>query len=82
MNLKNLTMMENTMITKIKLNNQDICVCFDTEKETVKERTLFGTITETKVNIDLRDVLVPSFMVKDEYLEQIKQLVKKEICNA
>lgn len=70
------------MITKIKLNNQDICVCFDTEKETVKEHTLFGTITETKVNIDLKDILVPAFMVKDEYLEQIKQLVKKEIYNA
>lgn len=70
------------MITKIKLNNQDICVSFDIEKETVKERTLFGTITETKVNIDLKDILVPAYMIKDEYLEQIKQLVKKEVYNA
>lgn len=70
------------MIAKIKLNNQDVCVCFDTEKETVKERTLFGTITETRVNVDLKDILVPAYMVKDEYLEQIKQLIKKEFYNA
>lgn len=60
------------MIKKIKINDYDVCVCFDMKQTKVTEPTLFGYVNETKYSFNFKETLVPAFMIKDEYLDQIK----------
>ena len=60
------------MIKKIKIDEHDVCVCFDMKQTRDTEHTLFGDISETRYSFNLKETLVPAYMIKDEYLDQIK----------